>query len=339
MQMEFISLSKTSCFLDPMNGFAPVKAASEVRYDPLTGHSTRILNFPVRPVERLDMSELIEKSRQVCPFCPGFVEIVTPKFNPELISQERFIKGDAICFPNAFPNDENAAVTVMSKEHYVAIKDFNENILKNAIGCCTDYLGEIESIQPSAVYQSINWNYMPLAGGSIIHPHLQVTASSTPTNYYTAHEPALISFRENGNSKSLWHELVDAEKGVNQRFIAESDNVSWLVAFAPLGIFDIVGVIKNISRASMLKDIILGEVISGMLKVLSYIDSLNMHSLNMSLYFKLNSQDFIPHIRICPRVSIPPFNTSQINYMRMLHNEPMTTVKPESVCEAIREVW
>jgi UDPglucose--hexose-1-phosphate uridylyltransferase len=336
--MEFVCISKISRYLDPMNGFTPVEANSEIRYDPLTGHSTRILNFPLGQVEKTDLAELIEKSKAFCPFCPELLEQVTPKFHPDLISRERFIRGGAICFPNAFPNDENAAVTVMSKTHYVPLAGFDDVILAESINCCIDYLEEVTFKQPSAVYQSINWNYMPLAGGSIIHPHLQVSASSTPTNYYSSIEPVL-SVYSGGKGSLFWHALVEKEKKEAQRFITESENMSWVVAFAPMGIFDIIGVIKNCTKASDLRGDVLSEMLAGIIKVLAYIDSLNMHSLNMSVYFRLNSDVFTPHIRICPRVSIPPFGTSQINYMRMLHNEPMTTVRPESVCEAIKSIW
>ncbi len=336
--MEFICLSKVSRYLDPMKEYAPVDATSEIRYDPLTGHSTRILNFPVRPVEKPDLGELIEKSKAICPFCPEFVELVTPKFHPDIISSERFIRGDAICFPNAFPNDENAAVTVMTKKHYVPLGEFDETILADSMNCCIDYLEEIASRQPSAVYQSINWNYMPLAGGSIVHPHLQVSASSTPTNYYSSMEQGLSEYAGD-NGVLFWYALIENEKKETRRFIAESENISWVVAFAPLGIFDVIGVIKNCKGAPDLRGGILSEMLSGIIKVLAYIDSLNMHSLNMSVYLRPDNDSFTPHIRICPRVSIPPFGTSQINYMRMLHNEPMTTIRPESVCEAIKEVW
>jgi len=321
-----------------MKGYAPVDATSEIRYDPLTLHSTRILNFPVRPVEKPDLADLIEKSKAVCPFCPEFVELVTPKFHPDVIGSERFIRGDAICFPNAFPNDENAAVTVMTKTHYVPLGGFDEVILADSINCCIDYLEEITSRQPSAVYQSINWNYMPLAGGSIVHPHLQITASSTPTNYYSSMEPGLSEYSSD-NGDLFWHALIEKEKKEARRFIAESENISWVVAFAPLGIFDVIGVKKNSTNAADLRGVTLSELLTGIFRVLADIDSLNMYSLNMAVYLRPDSEVFTPHIRICPRVSIPPFGTSQINYMRMLHNEPMTTIRPESVCEAIKAVW
>jgi len=59
----------------------------------------------------------------------------------------------------------------------------------------------------------------------------------------------------------------------------------------------------------------------------------------MSIYFVLANEDFVPHMRICPRTSIPPHETSEINYMRMLHSESMTILMPEEVCGNIRDLW
>jgi hypothetical protein len=50
----------------------------------------------------------------------------------------------------------------------------------------------------------------------------------------------------------------------------------------------------------------------------------------------MGDESFTPHLRICPRVSLPPLGTSEINYMRMLHNETLTTMKPEEVCKEVK---
>ncbi len=110
--------------MDPAQGFEEVRRYSEVRYDPLTGHSSRILDFPVREVQRADLAGLIESSRQFCPFCPGMAEQVTPKFHPDLAKCERYARGEALCVPNAYPYDENGAVTIMTHQHYVSMGEF-----------------------------------------------------------------------------------------------------------------------------------------------------------------------------------------------------------------------
>jgi galactose-1-phosphate uridylyltransferase len=44
-------------------------------------------------------------------------------------------------------------------------------------------------------------------------------------------------------------------------------------------------------------------------------------------------------MRLCPRTTVPPLDTCEINYMKMLHNEPMSTMKPEAVAEELRKHW
>ncbi len=338
MQMEFIKIVKKSRFLDPSRGDEEVVRCSEVRYDPLTGHSSRILDFPVRSITRADLSGLVEASRAFCPFCPEVVELVTPKFHPDLASKSRYTKGEALCVPNAFPYDENGAVTVMTRQHYVALSDFTPAILKDAIGCCLLYLSDVSEKQPAMIYQSVNWNYMPQAGGSIVHPHLQVAASSSPTNYYKAVIPALDAYRE-AHGTEYWSDLLREEERQGKRLVGSTGRVTWLVAFAPMGIFDVIGVPSGVRMPTDIDDGVLTDIAEGVVRVLRFIDSLNMHSLNMSLYFHAGDSPFTPHLRICPRANIPPFDTSQINYMGMLHGETLTILRPEDICEGLRGMW
>lgn len=334
--MDFIRQTKVSRLLDPANGYAPRECYSEVRVDPLTGRTTRILDLPARPLPRTELDGLIQKSKLMCPFCPETLEKVTPKFMPPL--EPRYVRGEAVCFPNAFPFDENCAVTVMSQAHYLALGDIGANLLMNAMACCCDFLVAAGRQQSDAVYQSINWNYMPLAGGSLVHPHLQATASSSPTNYIREVELALGRYRAR-EAADFWLDLLAAEKTADERFVADGERVMWLSAFAPLGVFDVLAVMPELRSPAELANGTLTELVDGIIKVLRYIDALGMYSLNMSLFFKTDSDHFVPHLRICPRVSIPPFGASQINYLRMLHDESITTVKPEDVCRGLRAQW
>ena len=336
--MNFIKITKTSRFLDPAQGFAETRRYSEVRIDPLTGRSTRILDFPVREIVRTDMSAQVESSRSLCPFCPELKDLVTPKFHPDLLSRERYITGEAMCVPNAFPYDENGAVCIMCRDHYMPLTAFTAGIIRDSLQCCFEYLKDVVIRQPDMIYQSVNWNYMPLAGGSLIHPHLQITASSSSTNYYTEMVPALAQYRER-YGRDYWTDLRDEESRLRERCMAVNDHMTWLVDFAPLGVFDILGVFHETFGPEGIMGPVLDDLVQGILHVLSYIDSLNMVSLNMSLYFLGGNPQFVPHVRICPRVSIPPFGTSQVNYMKMLHDESLTTLKPEDICKDLKASW
>ncbi len=336
--MELVKTTKEAYFLDPFNNFARGSRTCEIRRDPITGRNARILYFPLKSIPRPDIEEILKKDSSFCPFCPDNIEKITPKFRPDYFSQDRFRVGQSICFPNAFPYDENGAVTVICDQHFVSIPEFSRQMLSDSISCCVEFIKDVRSKQPSALYQSINWNYLPLAGSSIIHPHLQITASTSPTNYYSDVLQTASAYRMEGNG-DLFQRLIDLERNLGERFIAETDHFAWLVSFAPAGIFDIMAIFKEKLDPSALEGTILDELVTGIIKSIMFIDSRDMFSYNMSLFFLPGEKDFTPHMRICPRVSIPPLDTCEINYMKMIHNEPMSTVRPETVSADFKSFW
>ncbi|PKL17388.1 MAG: hypothetical protein CVV49_11270 [Spirochaetae bacterium HGW-Spirochaetae-5] len=332
--MVFKKVLKKATFLDPLNGFNPGGRECEIRTDPLTGRNTRVLFFPPRILPEPDLDTIKGKDTGFCPFCIENIDKITPKFNPELFTRERYRVGEAVCFPNAFPYDENGAVTVMTEKHMVLIGEFTPDILIDAISCCVEFLIDVKAKQPEAVYQSINWNYLPVAGSSIVHPHLQVTASSVPTNYYSD-----VLSTMNISGSNVFDDLVALEVSADERFISSGDYFSWLIAFAPEGVFDLMAVSHEYFEPCELKDGRLAELVGGIIKTINFIKKYNIISYNMSLFFLPGNGEFKPHMRLCPRTNVPPLDTSEINYMKMLHNEPMTTMKPELVAEEVKKIW
>jgi len=332
--MEFKKVLKKATFLDPLNGFSQGGRECEIRTDPLTGRNTRVLFFPERVLPEPDIDSLKRKDTGFCPFCTENIEKITPKFNPDLFSKERYRVGEAVCFPNAFPYDENGAVTVMTEKHLVLIDEFTPEIIINAFLCCVEFLVDVKEKQPEAVYQSINWNYLPVAGSSIVHPHLQITASSVPTNYYSD----VLNTMKNSHS-NIFTDLINMETLADERLISSEDYFSWLIAFAPEGVFDLMAVSHEYFEPCELKGKRLGELVNGILETINFIKKYNIISYNMSLFFLPENRGFIPHMRICPRTNVPPLDTSEINYMKMLHNEPMTTMRPELVAAEIKKIW
>jgi hypothetical protein len=57
--------------MNPFKGFSLDEIPFEIRYDPLTGQTTRVFDLPYRPIERPDFEKLVKKSKEIhCPFCP-----------------------------------------------------------------------------------------------------------------------------------------------------------------------------------------------------------------------------------------------------------------------------
>ena len=56
-----------------------------------------------------------------------------------------------------------------------------------------------QSGHPESVYHIINWNYMPPAGSSLIHPHLQVFATDFAPNLMRQELDAAKAYRAAGS--------------------------------------------------------------------------------------------------------------------------------------------
>ena len=85
-----------------------------------------------------------------------------------------------VIFPNIAPYDSLGAVATFGSRHYIPMTDFQPEHIASAFGFALDFFRRIEATgHPESVYHLINWNYMPPAGSSLIHPHLQVFSTSS----------------------------------------------------------------------------------------------------------------------------------------------------------------
>ncbi|MGQ9677612.1 MAG: hypothetical protein ACUVX1_18275 [Chloroflexota bacterium] len=333
MSVEFRKALRETRFLDPMSGFAENKRTTEIRIDPLTGRTARVLEWPGRLPSKPDLTTLVEKSLQIgCPFCPERVEAITPMFPPDLLPEPRIKVGDAIVVCNMFPYDAYSAVCVMTSRHFIAIDEFDEELLVDALLASQSYVRMVAGRDATARYISINWNYMPPSGGTLIHPHLQVIVGDTPSNYHREIIECSRRYYET-NSANYWADLIDAERRLGERYVASTGPVHWLVPFAPKGIIDVMAVFEERASVLDLERDDWSAFADGLASVMRYLGSLNFHSLNMSLISGLRGEDALwTTAHVVPRFSIfEAIGTSDINYFEALHEEVLTRVRPEDV--------
>lgn len=338
MAIEFCGVRKETRFLDPMSGFAESKRFTEIRTDPLTGLTSRILQSPPYLPSESDLTPVLERSaRNACPFCPDRLMAVTPHFPPDIVSEPRIKMGDAVVVCNILPYDTYSAVCVMTSQHYVSIGEFTEELLTDALQASQAYIQAVLNHDPNASYGSINWNYMPLSGGSLVHPHLQVIVGETPSNYHrTLLESSGRYFED--NSSSYWADLIATERQLDLRYLANTGIVHWLVSFAPRGLIEVMGVFTDRIRIPDLSRQDWQDFASGLVKVMRYLGDLNFQSLNMAIFSGRQGDDhFWVNARIIPRfLLLPALGTSDINYFGALHGEVLTRVKPEDTCRDLR---
>ena len=74
----------------------------------------------------------------------------------------------------------------------------------------------------------------------------------------------------------------------------------------------------------------------GLTKIFCYLKERQIFSFNLSLF-----SGTIPEVQswvyatVCPRMLIPPWNTSDINYFEKLHGEVICVISPEELSEGL----
>ena len=135
--------------------------ATGIRCRISTRRKERMIDRPERPSYHFDPVP--------CPFCPERVFSETPVFP----HGSRIIVGESVTFPNLYPFAHRHAVTVITREH--SPRGFTTPQIRNALS------GQVQALSAGEGYPAINWNHLPSAGASMVHPHMQGIADTKPS--------------------------------------------------------------------------------------------------------------------------------------------------------------
>jgi len=337
-KMEFEAKKLASEYLDPGLGFEKKEFFFELRKDPLTGHTSRVLPYRRRRISGSSITiDVIEESRKSCPFCPESISSSTPKFTSEVNSEGRLRRGDCILFPNSFPYASQNWVIVLSERHFIPIDGFTVKILSDGFILSQEAVRRWMGEERKGFYSSINWNYLPSAGSGIIHPHLQVVVEDFPT---VSHRAVLDGLRRYWEEKRsfFWKDYISEERDRGKRYLGRFGDIHFIVAFSPRGVLGEIIILFSYREA--LEDLSLKDwrdFSEGLLRVFRYLKEKGVEGFNLSI-FSGNSDGVKSWVygRLCPRVMLPPWGTSDINYFEKLHGEVICVVTPEELCEELR---
>jgi galactose-1-phosphate uridylyltransferase len=335
--IEFEKREGRAEYLDQKEGYGRKEVSFEIRKDPLTGHLSRILPFRRRILETVLPEETLEASRKGCPFCPEQVESSTPKFIPEIAAEGRIRKGRAVSFPNAFPYAHYNWVVVLSDEHFYHLDQFTVDVLKDGFLVGQEGIRRIGKKAPEFTFSSINWNYLPQSGGGLYHPHLQVVVDRVPSDYQRNGIEGVRRYEKKRGS-FLWEDLLKEEIERGERYLGRCGDVHFLVAFSPHGILG--EIIALFADRFTIEDVTGDDwtfFSEGLTRVFRYLKERQTFSFNLALYSGTEPevQSWV-YARLCPRILIPPWNTSDINYFEKLHGEIICVVSPEEMAQGLK---
>ncbi len=286
--ITFEKVVKYSRILNPLKNFEEDIRVFEYRTDPLTGRNTTVIKGMLNYVSRFLVSDLkllnslVEKTRVNCPFCPENVKTKTPMFARDFLAEGRIFVGDTAITPNLLGHAEQSILAILSREHYLKLKDFTPKLIFDGLKGGTEYLERLNQSDHSVRFPVFIFNYLPSAGSSIFHPHMQILVRDRPFHLVKLLMEKSKAYYES-NGVSYWLSLISKEKG-GERYLFENNGVEWLVPFAPLrGLNEVQAIVKGKSHLLELDDKERLGLAEGISKVLRFYHNQGYVSFNVIL--------------------------------------------------------
>jgi galactose-1-phosphate uridylyltransferase len=290
------------------------KGILQYRKEHFTGLACRISS--ARLDRHIEQPAHIPVSSDPCPFCRENVFSLTPTFQ----DGNRITRGESVTFPNLFPFGKGHIVTVITSEHFV--QTFTRLQIVDALYSQIKVLRDIDG------YASINWNFLPSAGASLIHPHMQGLSDSRPSRIVDLYLRASQQYRRK-HGRTYWDALKAAER-VSDRYLF-GDEILWAAHAVPVGEREVRGILP-ISSVDEMGDYV-DLLARGILEILSLYRNLCSHAFNMSIFFDKKGEDhgFCAFCSIISRINPSPSSISDSAFMERLHLEPVILTLPEDL--------
>ena len=337
-KLVFESQAVSAQFIDPSGKITERRI--EIRTHPITGRTCRISYSRIEEkepgTESLPPPPPDADQTDACPFCRPQINAQTPRLHPDLSSAGRLTRGDSILFPNLFPYGSYSAVSLFDNEHFVEIGKATPASYANSFSNCSRYLAQIIQHDPQAVYMAITQNHLPSAGGSLIHPHLQVNADRLPSNYQRVLLHRANDFFSN-SGKYLFASYLDHEIADGSRRIGTTGAWEWLAAFAPEGFYEIWGILPHKTAFQHVSASDWQDLARGIMKVQRFYRQLCRNGYNLGiLAVEMPSSRLELRIVIMVRSNYAPWVRSDHTGFEMMLGDMTTFNAPEQTAEQAR---
>jgi len=296
--------------------FSAITAGSgvlEERKEFYTGLRCRI--SPERVKRRIDRDLTVFSEDADCPFCPEHVLTATPAF-PE---GGRVIRGESVTFPNLFPFGEWHTVTVITREHCVSA--FTRAQIADALSAQAETLRRFDG------YASINWNYLPSAGASLVHPHMQALSDRRPSPLLERYLHASARYFQR-TGRSYWDAVREQERD-SDRFLF-GDDIFWHAHAVPVGEREVRAILPVGFEGF---ESCIDQLSDDILTIISLYRRLGTHAFNMAIFFARSEKErhFSAFCSIISRINPNPNSTSDSAFMERLHLQPVILTLPEDL--------
>ena len=317
----------------------------EYRWDPLTARLSVLCPhlrekwteiYSVR--DEAWLAKLIEASTENCPFCRPLIDQIAAKFSPEQLDEETIRVDDVRVFPNLFPRTDFEAVITSPEVHHLPLNECPPAFLSRFLSAALDCIKKAHHKNENLLYPVIGGNYLPPAGASLVHYHMQLSIQRHPFEAVRGLIEASEQY-EKQESGNFWLNLI----AVNQdREILRTGTVYWYVPFAPAGFCEVRAIVTKPSFMSFTSEDVL-SLAKGLAAVLQYYDDHGFAAFNFILYsgrMGSGNAGFLSGLQIIARPNPRP-NYLNIDswYMPLLLGQAIVLERPEDLALALRDYF
>ncbi len=312
----------------PPGSDEPASVPVEVRWDPLTGYTTRLLasRGALMPGNEFDLHALSDETATTCPFCGDSIDALTPRLLPEISHQGRIRRGEAVLFPNLLAYAKHASVSVYSaSRHYLPLGEMTQDLVGDNLATQVAFAKAVQGFDPESRWASISANHMLPSGSSLFHPHMQGAVDPTPTTMQRmlADTPA-----------ERFTDYLAAERADGRRHLGSTGSVEWLASFAPILPAELRAFVPGWASPAELSPSLVEELGRGIAVALGLYAEMGYESFNLALYGAPPATRGYPlNLRMGVRSNLKPLYRSDATYFERLHWEGAIDLFPEELAE------
>ena len=288
-----------------------------------------------------DLDAIVSSSRAVCPFCPGKIEDGTPRFPEDIVAGGRVRRGEALLFPNLFPYDDLSAVAILCREHFHAMDAIPAKLIRDGLGVARDFFAIVSgNLDSPRSFGLVTWNYMPPAGASQVHPHLQVVLTSHSGNALDRQFQGEQAYFAHAG-RCYWQDLLEQEERRAERWIGRENDVAWMVPYAPTGLLgDCLAVFPGRATLLDLTEADVDAFARSLVRILRGFAGRGLWSFNLSFFpdsFGAASGTRWLTAKLLPRFYLnPKLHVTDSSYLQLLLEEKLGMIYPEETAALLR---
>lgn len=193
------------------------------------------------------------------------------------------------------------------------------------------YTRGVHRLRP--MWHSINANFLPPSGSSVVHPHAQ----SSHDDIGTTLQRDLVARSQEWTGDPYWERLVAAEEG-GERWIGRVGRVAFFTPWSPVGFDEVWAVVEGCPDLVDLTDEDCADLGTGMSAVLRGYHARDLASFNWALVGggPRPSIRYSVLLKMVSRSTPIPMYRSDSTYFERLHGEAVLDQTPEQVAESVR---